>query len=357
MGASEDSSDDVPAVCQIEEAASTIAQPLDRRGDRRGVSGARACSAECSFANRSRVSTPCRRAVSDRRADGRAQRQCRDGLVRVVRSHERHGRDGSRRRLGPPVGFADQERQGHLRRPSRRGLGGAVFARRRVAGDGRRRRLAQNLEAGRAAAAARSSSIATRSAAWPLRTTARCCSPATARAGCTSGRSTRTKPLAEAKQPGAVYAVAISPDDETLATAGSDKIVRLWNAKTLTQKLPLEGHAGPVYGLVQSRRTATRLGRLGQDRAHLGCRQRPARQIVGRPRRRYLGRRLFARRHQARHRRHRRRRETVERRDGQAARDLSRPQDRRSTPSPSTTTARCSPPAAATARCAVWPAP
>ena len=56
-------------------------------------------------------------------------------------------------------------------------------------------------------------------------------------------------PLAETQQPGAVYAIAVSPNDETLATAGSDKIVRLWNAKSLTQRLPLEGHTAPVYSL------------------------------------------------------------------------------------------------------------
>jgi len=57
------------------------------------------------------------------------------------------------------------------------------------------------------------------------------------------------QPLVTAQQPGAVYAVAISPDGKTLATAGSDKIIRLWNPDTLKQRLPLEGHAGPVYGL------------------------------------------------------------------------------------------------------------
>lgn len=56
-------------------------------------------------------------------------------------------------------------------------------------------------------------------------------------------------PMVEAEQPGAVYVVELSPDDETLATAGTDKVVRLWNAKTLTLKLPLEGHTGPVNGL------------------------------------------------------------------------------------------------------------
>jgi len=55
--------------------------------------------------------------------------------------------------------------------------------------------------------------------------------------------------VAETKQPGAVHSIAVSPNNEIVATGGSDKIVRLWNAKTLAQKIPLMGHAGSVYGL------------------------------------------------------------------------------------------------------------
>jgi serine/threonine protein kinase len=58
-----------------------------------------------------------------------------------------------------------------------------------------------------------------------------------------------TEALVVAQQPGAVYTVALSSDGKTLASAGSDKIIRVWNAETLKPKLLLEGHAGPVYGL------------------------------------------------------------------------------------------------------------
>jgi eukaryotic-like serine/threonine-protein kinase len=57
------------------------------------------------------------------------------------------------------------------------------------------------------------------------------------------------KPKVEATQNGEVNAIALSPDGETLATGGGDKIVIVWNAKTLTQKLPLVGHAGPIRSL------------------------------------------------------------------------------------------------------------
>ncbi|HEY2841687.1 MAG TPA: serine/threonine-protein kinase [Pirellulales bacterium] len=57
------------------------------------------------------------------------------------------------------------------------------------------------------------------------------------------------EPLAQAKQEGEIYAVAVSPDGETLAAAGNGKVVQLWNAKSLTPKISLEGHNGPINGL------------------------------------------------------------------------------------------------------------
>ena len=71
--------------------------------------------------------------------------------------------------------------------------------------------------------------------------------------------------IAETLQPAAVYTVAVSPDDETLATAGNDKVVRLWNARTLTPKLQLEGHAGQING-VAFNHDGKRLASVGWDK-------------------------------------------------------------------------------------------
>ncbi len=71
--------------------------------------------------------------------------------------------------------------------------------------------------------------------------------------------------LTETQQPAAAYVVAVSPDDEILATAGNDKIVRLWNAGTLTPKLQLEGHTGPVNG-VAFNHDGRRLASVGWDK-------------------------------------------------------------------------------------------
>lgn len=72
-------------------------------------------------------------------------------------------------------------------------------------------------------------------------------------------------PVAEAKQAEAIYTIAISPDDETLASAGSDKVIRLWNAKILTQKLLLDGHAGQIFGL-SFHHDGRRLASVGWDK-------------------------------------------------------------------------------------------
>jgi WD40 repeat protein len=57
------------------------------------------------------------------------------------------------------------------------------------------------------------------------------------------------EPLAQAKQDGEIYAVAVSPNGELVATAGNGMVVQLWNAKTLTLKLSLDGHSGAVNAL------------------------------------------------------------------------------------------------------------
>ncbi|NNJ24190.1 c-type cytochrome domain-containing protein [Alienimonas chondri] len=46
----------------------------------------------------------------------------------------------------------------------------------------------------------------------------------------------------------AILAAALSPDTETLATGGYDKLVRLWDPATGLEKGVLKGHNGPVFG-------------------------------------------------------------------------------------------------------------
>ena len=66
-----------------------------------------------------------------------------------------------------------------------------------------------------------------------------------------AGKPTPTKPLAEfTAHKDAVYAIAFSPDGATLATAGYDRLIHLWDVPVkATPRLTLKDHSDTVYAL------------------------------------------------------------------------------------------------------------
>ena len=50
-------------------------------------------------------------------------------------------------------------------------------------------------------------------------------------------------------EPPRIYSVAYTPDDKTLASAGDDHFVTLWNLATGRERRRLTGHAGAVNSL------------------------------------------------------------------------------------------------------------
>ena len=58
---------------------------------------------------------------------------------------------------------------------------------------------------------------------------------------------------------GLVYAVALSPDGATLATASYDNTVKLWDFKSGKEKGVIKGHANQVYAVLRKRHKSVML--------------------------------------------------------------------------------------------------
>ena len=72
-----------------------------------------------------------------------------------------------------------------------------------------------------------------------------------------------------------VNSAAFSPDGARIVTASGDKTARIWDAATGKEIAVLRGHESEVtFRRLQPRRRAHRHGVRGQDRAHLGRRDR-----------------------------------------------------------------------------------
>jgi WD40 repeat protein len=58
------------------------------------------------------------------------------------------------------------------------------------------------------------------------------------------------KPIRQLGTPAQVLALAVAPDGKSLAVGGSDKVVRILNAADGKERFALEGHTGPLAGVV-----------------------------------------------------------------------------------------------------------
>lgn len=64
--------------------------------------------------------------------------------------------------------------------------------------------------------------------------------------------ATRPQATVDAAHADSILALAIDHDGKTLASAGGDRVVRLWDVATLTERGKLEGHSGRVTAVVFS---------------------------------------------------------------------------------------------------------
>ena len=80
-----------------------------------------------------------------------------------------------------------------------------------------------------------------------------------------------------------VNSAAFSPDGSRIVTASSDKTARIWDAATGKEIAVLRGHDDPCFRRLQPRRVAHRHGVSGQDRPHLGRRDRQGDRGPARP--------------------------------------------------------------------------